>query len=100
MTMINFRRSGGAMGSEMAMDFDLGSIPEPAAQRLHNLLNESKFFEIPMVNDLVTGPDEHAYTITVVAGNSLHTVHASDSSMPKSLRPLVEELTNLARAAT
>jgi hypothetical protein len=95
--MINFKRTGGS-GKEMTMDFDLASIPEPASQRLQNLLTQSNFFEIPTVNDLMLGPDEYAYTITVVAGNSLHTVHVSDTSMPRSLRPFVEELTELARA--
>lgn len=88
------------MGREVAIDLDLGTLPGPAAQRLHGLLTESNFFEIPLVNDLRAGPDEYEYTITVVAGNSLHTVHASDTSMPKSLRPLVDELTELARATT
>lgn len=100
MTMINFSRSGGSIGKEMSLDFDLGNIPAPDAQRLHNLLNESNFFEIPFVNNLNSGPDEYTYTITVVAGNSLHTVRVSDTSMPKSLRPLVEELTELAKATT
>lgn len=99
MTMINFKRTGGS-DREMTMDFDLGSIPDAAAQRLQNLLTQSNFFDIPTVNDLLVGPDEHAYTITVVAGNSLHTVHASDSSMPRSLRPFIEELTELAKATT
>jgi len=100
MTMINFRRTGGAMGREMNMDLDLGSIPAPASQRLHNLLDDANFFEIPVVNDLMPSPDEYTYMITVIAGNSLHTVHVSDTSMPKALRPLVEELTELAKAAT
>jgi hypothetical protein len=95
--MINFKRTGGS-GKEVTMDFDLSSIPEPASQRLQNLLMESRFFEIPTVNDLRVGPDENAYTITVVAGNSLHTVHVSDTSMPRSLRPFIEELTELAEA--
>ena len=99
MTMINFKRTGGT-GKEMTIDFDLASIPEPESQRLQNLLTQSNFFDIPTVNDLIVGPDEHAYTITVVAGNSLHTVHVSDDSMPKSLRPFVEELTELAEATT
>ena len=88
------------MGREIAMDFDLGMLPGPAAQRLHGLLTESNFFEIPLINDLRAGPDEYEYTITVVAGNSLHTVHVSDTSMPESIRPLVEELTQLAKATT
>lgn len=100
MTMINFRRTGGNMGKEMSMDLDLGTLPGDAAQRLHGMLTAANFFEIPTVSDLRAGPDEHEYTITVVAGNSLHTVHATDTSMPRSLRPLVEELTELAEAAT
>lgn len=100
MTMINFRRSGGSSGKEISMDFDLSSLPGPAAQRLQGLLTESNFFDIPLVGDLRAGPEEHEYTITIVAGNSLHTVHASDSSMPKTLRPLIDALTELALATT
>ena len=99
MTMINFKRTGGLMGKEMSMDFDLGSMPGSVAQRLSGLLTESDFFEVPVVNHLIAGPDEYQYDITVVAGNSIHTVHVSDTSMPQSLRPLVEELTELAETA-
>jgi hypothetical protein len=98
--MINFKRTGGTMGREMTMDFDLNNMPASVSQRLHNLIDESNFFEIPTVNDLRSSPDEYTYTISVVAGNSLHTVHVSDTSMPRGIRPLVEELTELARATT
>lgn len=99
MTMINFKRTGGSMGRETTMNFDLGTMPGSVAQRLDNLLTSSNFFEVPVVNDLLGGPDEYQYDITVVAGNSIHTVHVSDTSMPESLRPLVEELTDLAETA-
>jgi hypothetical protein len=98
--MINFKRSGGAMGKEVAMDFDLSSMPDNMAQRLHNLINETNFFEIPTVDDLRAAKDEYEYVITVVAGNTIHTVRATDSSMPKSLPPLIEELTELAKTTT
>jgi len=100
MTMINFKRTGGVMGRELAMDFDLNSMPASEARRLHNLLNESRFFEVPVVNDLRAGPDEYEYMITVIAGNSIHTVHVSETSMPQSLRPLIEDLTEIAKAIT
>lgn len=98
MTMINYRRTGGSALSQMSLDLDLNSLSASAARRLERLLEESNFFEIPLLTDLHAGPDEHEYTITVVAGNDLHTVHATDASMPRSLRPLIEELTDLARA--
>jgi emfourin len=100
MTMINFKRSGGSAGSELTMDFDLNNMPASEAQRLHNLLNESKFFEVPVVSDLGSSPEEYEYVITVVAGNSIHTIHVSDTSMPHSLRPLVEDLTEIAKEAS
>jgi hypothetical protein len=97
--MINFKRSGGSLGREMTMNFDLATMPGSVAQRLDNLLTSSNFFEVPVVNELSAAPDEYQYDITVVAGNSIHTVHVSDSSMPQSLRPLVEELTELTETA-
>jgi hypothetical protein len=100
MTMINFKRTGGSIGKELTMDFDLNNMPADEARRLHNLLNESRFFEVPVVNDLRASPDEYEYVITVVAGNSIHTVHVSDTSMPQSLRPLVEDLTEIAKEAS
>jgi hypothetical protein len=98
--MINFKRSGGVMGKEVQMDFDLSSMPDNMAQRLHNLINETNFFEIPTVENLSAGPNEYEYVITIVAGNTIHTVRATDSSMPKSLPPLIEELVELASATT
>jgi hypothetical protein len=100
MTMINFKRTGGALGREMTMDFDLGTMPGSVAQRLQGLLTESNFFEVPVVTNLLASPDEYEYIITVIAGNSIHTIHVSDTSMPQSVRPLVEELTELAQATT
>ena len=100
MTMINFKRTGGMIGRELTMDFDLNNMPADESRRLHNMINESKFFELPDVNDLRAAPDEYEYVITIIAGNSIHTVHASDSNMPPSLRPLVEDLTQIAEATT
>lgn len=100
MTMINFKRTGGTMDREMTMDFDLSSLPANTGRRLHNLLDDSNFFEIPSVDSVISTPEDHEYIITVVSGNSIHTVRVSDSSMPHSLRPLVEELTQLAETTT
>lgn len=99
MTMINFKRTGGAVNREISFDVDLGTLPGPAAQRLHGLLTESNFFEIPTLHNLMAGPDEYHYAITAIAGNSLHTVYVTDTDMPESLHPLIDELTELARAA-
>ena len=87
------------MDGEMGMSFDLDTMPGSVARRLQNLLTDSNFFEVPVVNDLRAAPDEYQYEITVVAGNSIHTVHVTDTSMPQSIRPLVDELTELTETA-
>jgi hypothetical protein len=96
MTTISYRRTGGTLGQEIAANFDLDNLPASASQRLHDLINESRFFDIPVVDVVPSGPDEFAYTITVISGNSIHTVSATDNLMPRSLRPLIHDLTELA----
>jgi hypothetical protein len=93
-TKITFDRSGGAIAQQIHLQVDVDQLPEDEAQYLLNLLGASDFFEIP--EDLVGNqtPDEFQYTITVEAGQSArHTVRASDTTMPRSLQPLVKELT-------
>src|SRR5688572_29385934 len=93
-TKITFDRSGGAIGRQIHLHVDVDQLPGNEAENLLQLLGEADFFEIP--EDLAghKTPDEFEYTITVEAGQSAkHTVHASDTTMPRSLVPLVQELT-------
>jgi hypothetical protein len=99
MTTISFKRTGGAMGHEIAVDFDLNEMPANMSQRLQNLITESNFFATPVLNEALSKPDEFEYTVTIDAGNSKHTIRTTDTSMPESLRPLIEDLTVLAKAA-
>ena len=87
------------MGQEMAVDFNLDEMPDDISQRLHNLILESNFFKTPVQNTSMSTPDEFEYTVTIDAGNSMHTVRTTDTSMPESLRPLIEDLTELAKAS-
>jgi len=95
MTLIMFDRSGGAIGKDMHLELDLDTIPADEAQNLLRLIHETGFFDIPESSDAQAGPDESQYQITVHSGNGSHTIHTSDSSMPKSLQPMVRELTML-----
>ena len=96
MTTINYIRTGGTPGHELEANFDLNNMPTRDSERLHNLITQSNFFEIPAVDVTTSAPDEFAYTITVVSGNDIHTVRATDNLMPRSLRPLIQDLTELA----
>ena len=87
------------MGREMAVDLNLNEMPANISQRLQNLITESNFFATPVLNEAFSRPDEFEYTVSIDAGNSMHTVRTTDSSMPESLRPLIEDLTELAKAS-
>jgi hypothetical protein len=96
MTTISYKRRGGTLGQEIAANFDLNSMPAGDGRRLHQLIHESNFFEIPLVDAVPSGPDDFEYTITVISENSIHTVSVTDNFMPRTLRPLIQDLTELA----
>jgi hypothetical protein len=93
MTTINFKRSGGVIGNELQLDLELDSLPEDEAQRLQKMIDESDFFNIP--EDLAgrSTVDEFQYEVAVDNGSEHHAISTTDTTMPKSLFPLVKELT-------
>jgi len=95
MTTINFERSGGATGKDLHLDLDFNTLPEDESHRLLKLIEEADFFNIPEHPAEQFTADEFQYTIGVNAGQANHTVHVSDSTMPKGLLPLAKELTML-----
>jgi len=98
MAKINFKRTGGIIGREIDTDIDLNELPADEMQQIMQMITETNFFNIPQNLIQQSIPDEHEYTITVEAGNTHHTIQTSDSTAPESLRPLLEKLTQLARA--
>jgi polysaccharide deacetylase 2 family uncharacterized protein YibQ len=98
MAKINFKRTGGITGREIDTDIDLNELPADEMQKIMQMITETNFFNIPQNLIQHSVPDEHEYTITVEAGNTHHTIQTSDSSAPESLRPLLEKLSQLARA--
>jgi hypothetical protein len=97
MTKIHFKRSGGILGDELETEIDLNQLPDAESQEFMQMLTQTNFFRIPQNLIHQATPDEYEYTIAVEAGNTQHTVHASDASAPEALRPLLERLTALAK---
>ena len=99
MATISFKRSGGFIGRGMKFELDLNQLPNNEAQRLTQLIEQSGFFSIPenLIEKFI--PDEYQYTITVDVGVLSHTVRTNDTTMPASLRPLVDELSSLRTVA-
>ena len=95
MTTISFKRAGGFVGKGMRFQLSLEELPMNDASALLRLIEQSEFFNIPENLIVKFNPDEYQYTITVDAGVMCHTVRTNDTTMPASLRPLVDELSSL-----
>ena len=95
MTTITFERSGGTIGKDLHLDLDLNTLPEDESQHLLKLIGDADFFNIPEQPAEQYAADEFQYTISVNAERANHTIHTSDSTMPKNLLPLAKELTML-----
>jgi len=78
----------------MRFELRLDELPKEDARAWVRLIDQSGFFSIPENLIVKFNPDEYQYTITVDAGVIYHTVRTNDSTMPASLRPLVEELSS------
>lgn len=95
MTTITFKRSGGFVGQGMKFELDLNGLPSKDAGYIVRLIEQAEFFNLPENMIIRFNPDEYQYTITVDAGVIIHTVRTNDTTMPASLRPLVDELSSL-----
>ena len=95
MATITFKRSGGFVGKGMRLRVNLDELPTNDACGLLRLIEQAEFFKLPENLIVKFNPDEYQYTITVEAGVVCHTVRTNDTTMPASLRPLVDELSSL-----
>ena len=91
MATITFKRSGGFVGQGMKYELNLNHLPTDDAKKLIHLIEKAEFFNLS--ENLITKfmPDEYQYTLTVDVGITSHTVRTNDTTMPGSLRPLVDE---------
>ncbi|HMB25522.1 MAG: protealysin inhibitor emfourin [Chloroflexota bacterium] len=99
MTTIAFKRAGGFVGQGMRFQLDLGQLPDGDARYLIQLIEQAEFFNLPENLIVKFNPDEYQYTITIDVGILSHTVRTNDTTMPTSLRPLVDELSSLKSVA-
>jgi len=97
MMQIIFERSGGIMGSKSSLTIDLDDLPLDQAEKMRRLLDEADFFTLSEDQPTHPTPDGFQYTLTVETGTARHTVRTTDVTMPDSLRPLIDELSQLAR---
>lgn len=95
---IVFEQTGGFMGRKTSLDLNLADLPGNQAELLRLLLDQAGFLTLdesyPAASSI---RDQFQYQIMVETDDIQHTVQAAESSLPDSLRPLIEELSRLAR---
>lgn len=95
MATITFKRSGGFIGQGMKYELNLNHIPTEDARKIICLIEKAEFFNLPEHLIKKFMPDEYQYTLTVDVGITSHTVRTNDTTMPESLRPLIDRLSSL-----
>jgi hypothetical protein len=95
---IDFERSGGFGGMVMRATVDSDALPPDDAGRLHELVQQSKFFTLPTrIGGAASGADRFEYRVTIDGPGGRHEVTVGDSAVTSSLRPLLDWLTDAAR---
>lgn len=95
---ISFERSGGFAGMHVLANFDLDEMQPDDASLLEELVNSADFFNIPETRNLNATPDGFQYIVTVEHQEVQHTLYLGEGEMPEEVRPLLEELSLLARS--
>jgi hypothetical protein len=95
---IDFVRSGGFAGILLSARIDLEKLSPDESATLERLINEANFFDLPeQIKPASPMPDRFEYQVTVSSSQRTHTVTVSESLVTEPLRPLLENLTELAR---
>ena len=90
---VYFRQTGGFAGIDQETTVDSSSLPPDEANRIEDIVNNSKFFTLPSKTAPPTrGADYFVYIVTVETAEGQYTVETTDLTMPTELRPLVKFL--------
>jgi hypothetical protein len=94
-----FERSGGFTGISTSVEIDSKLLSYDESEELKQLIDQSDFFEL-IKNDTiqVSMPDQFQYTITIKDDRAKRTVEFSDITMPDTMRPLINYLSQKARS--
>lgn len=99
---IYFERSGGFVGRSVSAVVDTNQIPPEQALSLLNKVEDASFFDLPespgVALEGYQGADHLCYKVTVEVAGVQHTVETSEINAPQELQPLLQELSQLARA--
>jgi hypothetical protein len=86
---VTFERSGGFAGLMLTTSIESAALSEGEAMRLRQLVESANFFQLPAEIPSSAQPDSFQYEMTVEMDNQQHTVAVGETSVPETLRPLI-----------
>jgi hypothetical protein len=95
---IDFLRTGGFAGMNLATSVDLDTLPVEEADVLQKLVDESDFFHIPEPSKIPGRTDGFQYTITIQREGENRSLQIGESTIPEGLLPLLNNLALRARS--
>jgi len=94
---IYFERSGGFTGICLKTAVNTADLPPAEAQEWEQCLAEAEFFTAPARPQSEPGIDSFIYKLTVVTMEREHTASWREEDTPDELRPMLHQLTTMAR---
>jgi len=81
----------------MTVSVDTSKLAPNEANQLKSLVEEADFFQLPEAMTSAAQPDRFQYHLTVAEQKRKHSITVTESSMPGTLKPLVNWLMDAAR---
>lgn len=96
---VEFVRSGGFAGISLTVRVDSGTLPPADQAALEKNVSAAGFFDLPaQIKPSSPAPDGFEYRLTITSSSQSHSVIVSEGVVPDDLRPLLDQLTDLARS--
>ena len=98
---ISIERSGGFAGMTTSYEADVDTLSAEERAVVNELVSAAEFFALPssIITPNDTSADRFSYRITIESADGTHTVETNDASVPDSLMPLIEWVSEQGRSA-
>ena len=97
---ISYQRTGGFAGMVMSHEFDSHTLSPKEMDELEQLVDTADFFDLPpKISAETPVTDQFHYTLTVETDEQQHSIEVGDAAAPEKLKPLLNKLRELSRAA-
>jgi hypothetical protein len=94
-------RTGGFAGIQMTTTVDTDTLEPEDVRQLQQLVKSSEFFSLPATIVVSKSqPDRFQYKVTIEDGSKTHTVTVGETSLPSTIKPLLDFLNQNAKRAS